>query len=97
MVCDLDSTGFDGLTRGPLTRTMVTTSRGVISNEAAYPVVGEDAWRAIFDVDFSDLPLDQDDPIDLRVYVAHDGAAKTETLVLQLFPSQLRELLSART
>ena len=97
VVCDLDSTGFDGLTRGPLTSTMVTTSRGVISNEAAYPVVGEDAWRAIFDVDFSDLPLDQDDPIDLRVYVAHDGAAKTETLVLQLFPSQLRELLSART
>lgn len=95
VVCDLEATGFAGIERGPQTRTIVSASRGRIGGEAAYPVVGQDAWRAIFDIDFSDLALDDDEPIDLRVYVEHQGKAMTETLILQLFPSQLRELLAA--
>ncbi len=95
VVCDFEATGLEGAERGPATRTVVTASRGRVGGEAAYPVVGQDGWRAFFDIDFADLPPDEDEPIDLRVYVEHDGKAATETLILQLFPSQLREMLAA--
>lgn len=95
VVCDFETTGFDGIERGPQTRVVVSTSRGEIGGEAAYPVVGEDAWRAIFDIDFSALAPEDDEPIDLRVYLEHQGKAMTETLILQFFPSQLRDLLDA--
>ena len=95
VVCDFEATGLEGAERGPAIRTVVTASRGRVGGEAAYPVVGQDGWRAIFDIDFADLPPDEDEPIDLRVYVEHDGKAATETLILQLFPSQLREMLAA--
>ncbi|MDK3019892.1 glucan biosynthesis protein [Pseudodonghicola flavimaris] len=96
VVCDFDALGLEGVTRGPLTRPVVTASQGVVSAEVAYPIVGQSGWRALFDIDFSALAPEDDRPIDLRVYVAHDGAAKTETMLLQLFPSQLRALLKAR-
>lgn len=95
VVCDFESTGFQDLERGPLTRAVVSASRGRIGGEAAYPIVGQDGWRALFDVDFSDLAPEDDEPVDLRVFVEHDGKAMTETLILQFFPSQLRELLAA--
>ena len=97
VVCDFDTHGMEGLGRDPETTVNVTASRGQIGGEAAYPVVGEDAWRAIFDVDFSMLAAEDDTPIDLRVYVDHAGEAMTETLILQLFPSQLRDLLASST
>ena len=64
-----------------------------MSNTAVYPVVGTDYWRALFDLSFAETGTA---PIDLRAYVDHKGTALTETLILQLFPSQLRALL-ART
>lgn len=98
VVCDLEPRGFEGLEPDPeKLLPMVTTSRGEVSLRAAYPVVGADYWRAIFDLDLSALPPGDDTPVDLRVYVDNDGTAMTETLVLQLFPSQLRDLLEAST
>ncbi len=53
-------------------------------------------WRAIFDIDFSALPENNDDPIDIAAYVEVRGKAMTETLLLQLFPSQLRRIVGTR-
>ncbi len=94
IVCDFDNMGFEDLDRDPGIRPVVTASRGTTGNFAAYPVVGEDYWRAMFDLDFSGVPEGDDTPIDLRMYVEVDGEAKTETWLMQLFPSQLRSLLA---
>ena len=54
---------------------------------------------------FAWIPLDigpdegrdgADEPIDLRMYVDHEGRAMSETWIYQVFPSQLRALLAAR-
>ncbi|KGJ05613.1 glucans biosynthesis protein [Paracoccus halophilus] len=95
VVCDFEARGFEGLERGPLTRPIVSASRGMIGGAAAYPIVDDEGWRALFDIDFSSLAPEDDEPIDLRVFVEHDGRAMTETLILQFFPSQLRDLLAA--
>ncbi|TQS73141.1 glucan biosynthesis protein D [Rhodobacteraceae bacterium] len=94
IVCDVERTGFQGLGRSDKLQPKVTASHGEISLPAAYPVVDQDYWRALFDLDFSAIAQDDDTPIDLRVYVDNDGTAMTETMILQLFPSQLRELLA---
>jgi len=94
VVCDFDNTGFQGRGRDPAIRPVVTASQGRTGNFAAYPVVNEDYWRAMFDLDFSMIPEDDDTPIDLRMYVEADGEARTETWLCQLFPSQLRSLLN---
>ncbi|NDW01022.1 glucan biosynthesis protein [Salipiger sp. PrR002] len=95
IVCDFEPMGMEGIERGPETLPVVSASRGEISGEAAYQVVDAENWRAMFDLDFSALEEGDDEPIDMRVYVAHEGEAKTETMILQLFPSQLRALLAA--
>ncbi|MEF9603959.1 glucan biosynthesis protein [Paracoccus sp. PXZ] len=77
----------------------ITASRGVVSNDAVYPVVGRPTWRAMFDLSFGgpeELVPRDDSPIDLRVFVAKAEDAVTETLLLQLFPTQLRALLASR-
>ncbi|MBR9840434.1 MAG: glucan biosynthesis protein D [Rhodobacteraceae bacterium] len=96
IVCDFDNHGFEELTRDPGIRPVVTASRGTVSGFAAYPVVDEDYWRAIFDLDFSSIPEDDDTPIDLRMFVEVDGESRTETWLMQLFPSQMRTLLASR-
>lgn len=96
VVCDLENRGLEGLGRGDGVDLDVTASRGTTGNISVYPVVGTDRWRAMFDLDFSTVPDIDDTPIDLRAFVHLAGAAKSETLLLQLFPSQLRRLLSSR-
>jgi len=101
LVCDFVS---DGLTetdgRGAATLN-ITASRGIVSNDAVYPVVDQPYWRAMFDLSF-DAPETaaggprDDSPIDLRIFVAKGDQALTETLLLQLFPTQLRKLLASR-
>ncbi|WP_339109421.1 glucan biosynthesis protein D [Thioclava sp. GXIMD4216] len=95
IVCDLDSTGLQGLSRADGLEPVVTASVGTTSLTSAFPVVGADYWRAIFDLDFSAVATDNNDPIDIRMYLDHKGDAMSETLILQLFPSQLRELLAS--
>lgn len=95
VVCDLESTGFEGLGREDGITVSVSPSRGSAANEAVFPVVGQDYWRTMFDLNFAELPSDDDTPIDIRLYVKREDKAMTETLLLQLFPSQLRKLLAA--
>lgn len=72
-------------------------SRGQILGEAAYPVVDRPVWRAIFDLSFDAATAPPDDtPIDLRAFVSHGDQAVTETLLLQLFPTQLRAALARK-
>lgn len=97
VVCDLEGRGFEGIaSRDPSLAVKVSASRGDVGGEAIYQVVGEEDWRAMFDLDFSSLGEDDDTPIDIRLYVDHEGTAMTETLLLQLFPSQLRRMLQSR-
>ncbi|MFC3168182.1 glucan biosynthesis protein [Paracoccus fontiphilus] len=93
IVCDFAGPNLKGLGRDDGLTLSVSTTQAQVSNTAVYPVVGTDGWRALFDLSFADTG---DAPIDLRAYVDHGGTAMTETLILQLFPSQLRDLL-ART
>lgn len=94
VVCDLDNRGLEELTRADGVEVVVSASRGKVSAMAAYPVVGEDNWRTMFDLDISALPAGDDTPVDLRIFVSQKGMAKSETMLLQLFPSQLRHMLA---
>jgi glucans biosynthesis protein len=93
-VCDLDGRGFQGLDRSSGVEADVQASRGAISLTVAYPIATQEGWRVTFDLD-----IGQDDgsntPIDLRMFVHLDGKALSETWIYQVFPSQMRELLSA--
>lgn len=93
VVCDFAGPNLAGLSREDGLTIKVTTGQAQVSNTAVYPVVGTDYWRTLFDLSFAE---NDQAPIDLRAYVDHKGMAMTETLILQLFPSQLRTLL-ART
>ncbi|SES36285.1 glucans biosynthesis protein [Tranquillimonas rosea] len=96
IVCDFENRGLEDLARDDGVKVNVEASRGETVNTAAYPVVDADYWRAMFDLDFSEIPEDDDAPIDLRMFVSHENDAKTETWIMQLFPSQLRRLLESR-
>lgn len=97
-VCDLDGRGFGGLGRESGVEAKVGASRGTIGLTVAYPIAGQSGWRVMFDLDIGpEDGLDgRDEPIDLRLYVEHDGQAMSETWIYQVFPSQLRALLAAR-
>lgn len=94
-VCDLDGRGFDGLDRSSGVEAIVQASRGELGLTVAYPIAQHEGWRVMFDLDIG--PDDgKDDPIDLRMYVSHDGKAMSETWIYQVFPSQMRALLRSR-
>ncbi|MBK4215107.1 glucan biosynthesis protein D [Paracoccus caeni] len=96
VVCDFDAAALKGLGREDGVTLNVNTSKGITFNDAVYPVESQDYWRAMFDIDFGDLTEDErNNPIDLRVYVSHEDQAVTETLILQLFPQQLRSVLES--
>ncbi|PTE14721.1 glucan biosynthesis protein [Pseudogemmobacter blasticus] len=95
LVCDFDGRGLEGLGPTDGVTLEVTASHGKVDKTAAFPVVGQSYWRGIFDLDFSMVPPGDDTPMDLRLFVSHKGAAKSETMLLQLFPSQMRKLLDA--
>ena len=59
----------------------------------AYPIATTDRWRVSFDLDMGP-PDPGDTPIDLRMYLRHEGQAKSETWIYQAFPSQLRAMLA---
>ena len=61
--------------------TVVTASRGVVSNDYALRIVGSDRWRAFFD-----LEVDGAEPVDLRCYLRLNGRTLTETWLYQYFP-----------
>lgn len=97
-VIDLDGRGFEGLDRTSGVEAKVEASRGTLGLTVAYPVAGQTGWRVMFDLDIgAEEGFDgRDEPIDLRMYVDHEGRAMTETWIYQVFPSQLRALLASR-
>lgn len=96
VVSDLENRGLETLGRGDGVTMEVAASHGTVGEVHVYPVVGTDHWRAMFDLDLSALPDGDDTPVDIRAFVRHGDAAKSETLILQLFPSQVRALLASR-
>lgn len=93
VVCDFAGPNLKGLDREDGLALSVSTGQAQVSNSAVYPVVGTQYWRALFDLSFA---AGDSAPIDLRAFVDQNGTAMTETLILQLFPSQLRSLLARR-
>nr|WP_051402329.1 glucan biosynthesis protein D [Lutibaculum baratangense] len=68
----------------------IEASRGEIGLVSAYPVVGTDEWRLLFDLD-----AQGEEPVDLRVYLLHEGDALTETVLYQFFPETFLEKMAA--
>ena len=93
-VCDLDGRGFEGLDRSSGVEAVVEASRGTVGLTVAYPIAEATGWRVTFDLDIG--PDVGDDPIDLRMFVRHEGRAMSETWIYQAFPSQLHDLLASR-
>ena len=92
-VLDLDGKGLEGLDRSSGVEAVVEASRGALDLVFAFPIATTDRWRVTFDLDIG--PEDgNNSPIDLRLYLRHEGEAMSETWIYQAFPSQLRELLS---
>jgi glucans biosynthesis protein len=61
---------------------VVSAPSGRIERQSAYPVVGEDKWRAMFDF----TPASPE-PVDLRLYLRKDGQAMSETWLFQHSPA----------
>ncbi len=82
-VIDVEGSALKSLTRESGVKAVVTTSHGKISEVAAYPVVGTDRWRMMFDL--SDIG---DKPADLRAYLQRGSEALSETWLYQAFPTR---------
>ena len=81
-VVDFAGASLDALTRLDGVEPIVTATRGKIVNAYALPVVGTKNWRLTFD-----LAIEGTEPIDLRCYLRHEGAAMTETWLYQFLPN----------
>jgi glucans biosynthesis protein len=94
-VIDLDGKGLADLDRSSGVEAVVDASRGELDLVVAFPIATTDRWRVTFDLDIG--PPEQGiDPIDLRLFLRHDGKAMSETWLYQAFPSQLHALLAQR-
>lgn len=92
-VLDLDGKGLEGLDRSSGVEAVVEASRGTLDLVYAFPIATTDRWRVTFDLDMGP-PEAGDDPIDMRLYLRHEGQAMSETWIYQAFPSQLRAMLA---
>jgi len=81
---DFAGDALDGLDRDSGVEVVLEASRGTVSGEEAYPVVGTDRWRVIFDLEAA-----EPDPVDLRMFIRHDDTALSETWIYQYFPNGL--------
>ncbi|MCJ8501544.1 glucan biosynthesis protein [Desulfatitalea alkaliphila] len=80
-VVDFDGRGLEGLDRDSGVAAVIEAGRGKIDNVAVFPVVGTSRWRAMFDLD-----ADGPEPVDLRMFLRHEGKTLSETWVFQHFP-----------
>ena len=81
MVIDFEGDSLKGLTRQSGVDAVVTAGGGAaIDQIAAYPVVGTDLWRLVFEIRTS-----QQTPTDVRAYLRRNGAALSETWLYALF------------
>ena len=82
---DFEGGGLVGLDRQSGVEAVVETHPGVISGAVAYPVVGTDRWRLIFDLDLSKAALAPGAAVNLRAFLRRGQAALTETWSQQVF------------
>jgi periplasmic glucans biosynthesis protein len=80
----IDFVGGDFSMLGPDAKVtpVITASRGNVEITSARPLLPINGWRAMFDL----VPDDSEAPIDLRLYLALDGQALTETWMYQYAP-----------
>jgi periplasmic glucans biosynthesis protein len=78
---DVEGKVLDEQTRFGGTKTMVTTTNGTLTGIEAFPVVGTRRWRMMFDL--GDL---NDQPADVRAYLANGDQALSETWIYQVWP-----------
>lgn len=79
MVIDFEGAALSGLTAQSGVEAMVEISGGrLVGRAAAWPVVGTDRWRMVFD-----LTTDGPEPADLRAFLGRDGEALSETLLVR--------------
>jgi glucans biosynthesis protein len=76
-VVDFTGAALAGLRRGEV-EAVVGASRGASTGAVAYPVVGQDLWRLMFDVDIAPGVTD------LRAYLRKGANALTETWIYQV-------------
>jgi glucans biosynthesis protein len=78
-VVDFAGASFNGLGRQSGVEAVVDVRPGAAIDAAAYPVVGQDRWRLMFDVD---MPAGK--TVDMRAFLRKGGQALTETWIYQL-------------
>lgn len=79
---DFEGPTLAGLDRESGVEVVVDASRGAISGEVAYPVVGTNRWRVLFDLEATGR-----DPVDLRLFIRKGDTALSETWIYQYFPT----------
>ncbi len=79
-VVDFAGGGLKGLDRGSGVEAAIALSRGAPIEATAYPVVGTERWRLMFDV-----AMGAGETVDMRAYLRRGQAALTETWVYQAF------------
>jgi glucans biosynthesis protein len=67
---------------------VITASRGRVETVSVRPLLPENGWRAMFDLVPED---DSTEPVNLRLYLALDDAALTETWLYQYEPPAMAE------
>ena len=82
-VVDFDGGDLGALGEKPDVEAIVTASRGRVETVSARPIVGAKGWRAMFDYV---PPDDSIEPVNLRLYLALNGQALTETWLYQYEP-----------
>ena len=84
MVIDFEGEVLDGLKRGDV-QAVVTLARGkVVTEAAAWPIVGTPYWRLAFDFE-----PEGDEPVEVRAYLQKDGEAFSETWIGQMLPDRM--------
>ena len=79
---DLEGPTLEGLDRTSGVEVVADTSRGRLSGEVAYPVVGTERWRVLFD-----LEATGHEPVNLRMFIRRSDAALSETWIYQFMPN----------
>jgi glucans biosynthesis protein len=87
-VVDFAGGSLNGLDAKASVTPMITASRGRVEITSVRPLTQENAWRAMFDLVPDD---DSVEPINLRLYLALDGAALTETWLYQYEPPPMEQ------
>ena len=81
---DFEGEVLDGLKRGDV-QAVVTLARGkVVTEAAAWPIVGTPYWRLAFDFE-----PEGDEPVEVRAYLQKDGEALSETWIGQMLPDRM--------